>query len=103
MVAIHVNEVVLNSGCIVSMTSARPRGNVTARGGTWCLSGRPERWGVIALPGEGREFVVRAVRLGQGGFLLTVSDLESPSPGAEWIITVTAGMRVFRHGNSAGL
>ncbi len=57
---------------------------------------------LIALSGQDDELVVRAIRLGRGGFLVTVSDLKSPSPGTERIITLTAGTRVFRHGTAAG-
>jgi hypothetical protein len=56
---------------------------------------------VIVLEGESSQLVVRAVRLGHGGFLIAVSALEAPSPAAEWIITLTAATRVFRHGKAA--
>ena len=50
---------------------------------------------LIALSGQDDELVVRAIRLGRGGFLVTVSDLKSPSPGTERIITLTAGREYF--------
>jgi hypothetical protein len=58
---------------------------------------------VITLAEEDCELVVRAVRLGQGGFLLTVSDLKSSPPAAESVITVTAATPVFLHGKAAGI
>lgn len=53
---------------------------------------------VIALPGSGEEMLVRAVRLGQGGFLLTVSPLDDPAPGAEREVTLTVAAPLTRRG-----
>lgn len=52
---------------------------------------------VISLPDMDGDMVVDAVRLGQGGFVLTVSAPGS-EPGAERVITLTAGTRVSRRG-----
>jgi hypothetical protein len=57
---------------------------------------------VIALPDEDDDLVVRVIQLGRGGFLLTVSDLNAPSPSSQRIITLTAGTHVLRHGKAAG-
>jgi hypothetical protein len=77
------------------------RSNLTPHG-RCCPSGDLSAGDVIALPGEDGELVVvRAVRLGHGGFLLTVSALKSPSPAPERIITLAARTRVLRHGKGA--
>jgi hypothetical protein len=59
------------------------------------LPGHLSAGDVIALSGQDGDLVVRAVRLGHGGFLLTVSALRSPSPSPEWIVTLTARTRVL--------
>lgn len=53
---------------------------------------------VIALPDEAGRFLVRAVRLGQGGFILAVAPADGPQPGAERHVTLTAAIRVCRFG-----
>jgi len=45
---------------------------------------------VITLPDGGDELLVKAVRLGQGGFILTVSPVDDDAPWAERLITLTA-------------
>jgi hypothetical protein len=53
---------------------------------------------VITLP-EGRSaVVVRSVRLGQGGFILSVARAEETAPGDERLVTLTAWTLVVRHG-----
>ena len=52
---------------------------------------------VIALPDGQDDLVVRAVRLGRGGFLLTVEGLESGPPG-ERIVTLAAATPIHRTG-----
>ncbi len=51
---------------------------------------------VIVLPDVDGEVLVEAVRLGQGGFLLTVSALDTAVPGATWVVTLTAATPVSR-------
>jgi hypothetical protein len=36
---------------------------------------------VIMLPGVGHKALVKAIRLGQGGFILTVTPINDDSPG----------------------
>jgi len=55
---------------------------------------------VIALPGVNGDLVVRAVRLGQGGFVLTASEPDV-APAADRIITLTAATRVSRRGKAS--
>ena len=44
---------------------------------------------VIMLSGARHELLVKAVRLGQGGFILTVTPIDDDTPGAEQLITLT--------------
>jgi hypothetical protein len=53
---------------------------------------------VIMLPGAGEELLVKAVRLGQGGFILTVSAAGDDAPGTERTITLTAATRLRKRG-----
>jgi hypothetical protein len=53
---------------------------------------------VIMLPGAGEELLVKAVRLGQGGFILTVSSAGGDAPGTERIITLTAATHLRKRG-----
>jgi hypothetical protein len=55
---------------------------------------------VIALPDGREDLVVRAVRLGQGGFLLTIVGLES-GPSGEQTVTLTAATPIRRTGRVA--
>jgi hypothetical protein len=57
---------------------------------------------VIALPDEGSEVVVETIRLGQGGFVLTVSAVGDAASEAAYVITLTASTRVFRRGRWPG-
>jgi len=53
---------------------------------------------VIGLPGSPGEVLVRAIRLGQGGFILTVVAVGEAGAGPERTVTLTAGTRLSRHG-----
>jgi hypothetical protein len=53
---------------------------------------------VITLPEVDGELVVELIRLGHGGFVLTVSTRNGAAPGAEKVITLTAWTRVSRRG-----
>jgi hypothetical protein len=52
---------------------------------------------VISLPGDGGAVRVRAVRLGHGGFQLTVGRPDSDGPAGDRIITLPAHIRLRRH------
>jgi hypothetical protein len=53
---------------------------------------------VIAVEGAAEELLVTAVRLGSGGFVLTVAPLRGGRPGPERQLTLTAGTPVRKRG-----
>jgi hypothetical protein len=53
---------------------------------------------VVILPGASSAVLVKAVRLGQGGFILTVAPLGDDRPQAEELVTLTAAARLRKHG-----
>lgn len=55
---------------------------------------------VIALPDKAGRFLVRAVRLGQGGFILTVEPADGSAPWAERQVTLTTAGRVRKFGRA---
>ena len=69
-------------------------GRVTAARPLNGLPGDVDAGDVIMLPGAGHEVLVKMVRLGQGGFILTVSPVGDDASGAERLITLTATMRL---------
>jgi hypothetical protein len=58
------------------------------------LPGDVDAGDVIILAGAGHEVLVKMVRLGQGGFILTVSPVGDDTPEAERLITLTATMHL---------
>jgi hypothetical protein len=53
---------------------------------------------LITLPGSTDILEVRTVRLGQGGFILTVRSASTPGRGAEHTVTLITETRLLRHG-----
>ena len=53
---------------------------------------------VVVLPGASSAVLVKMVRLGQGGFILTVAPIDDDRPQAEQLVTLTAGARLRKHG-----
>jgi len=53
---------------------------------------------VVILPGASSAVLVKAVRLGQGGFVLTVAPVGDERPQAEQLVTLTAAARLRKHG-----
>lgn len=49
---------------------------------------------VVVLPGASSAVLVKAVRLGQGGFILTVAPVDDDRPQAEQLVTLTAAARL---------
>ena len=58
------------------------------------LAGDVTAGDVIVLPDTRDAVLVKQVRLGQGGFILTVVPVDEDSPGAERLVTLTAGVRL---------
>jgi hypothetical protein len=52
---------------------------------------------VVILPGASSAVLVKAVRLGQGGFILTVAPVGDDRPQAEQLVTLTAAARLRKH------
>ena len=61
------------------------------------LAGDVNAGDVITLPGASGNLRVRAVRLGNGGFQLTVEPPDSDGAGTEQTIILTARARVRRY------
>ncbi len=58
------------------------------------LAGDVTAGDVIVLPDARDAVLVKQVRLGQGGFILTVVPADDDRPGAERLVTLTAGIRL---------
>jgi hypothetical protein len=58
------------------------------------LAGDVAAGDVILLPGARDRVLVKQVRLGQGGFILTVVPADNDGAGAERLVTLTAGIRL---------
>ena len=58
------------------------------------LAGDVDAGDVIVLPDAWDAVLVKQVRLGQGGFILTVAPVDDDRPEAERLVTLTAGMRL---------
>jgi len=52
---------------------------------------------VVVLPGASAAVLVKMVRLGRGGFILTVAPVDDDRPQAEQLVTLTAGARLVKH------
>jgi len=60
------------------------------------LAGDVDAGDVIVLPDARDAVLVKQVRLGQGGFILTVAPVDDDRPGAERLVILTAGIRLRR-------
>ena len=58
------------------------------------LAGDVDAGDVIVLPDAPDAVLVKQVRLGQGGFILTVVPTDDDRPEAERLVTLTAGIRL---------
>lgn len=58
------------------------------------LAGDINAGDVILLPDTRDAVLVKQVRLGQGGFILTVVPADDDCPEAERLVTLTAGVRL---------
>jgi len=60
------------------------------------LAGDVDAGDVIVLPDARDAVLVKQVRLGQGGFILTVAPVDDDGPEAERLVTLTAWTRLRR-------
>jgi hypothetical protein len=60
------------------------------------LAGDVDTGDVIVLPDARDAVRVKQVRLGRGGFILTVVPVDDDRPDTEWFVTLTAGMRLHK-------
>ena len=58
------------------------------------LAGDVTAGDVMVLPDARDAVLVKQVRLGQGGFILTVVPVADDRPGMERLVTLTAGIRL---------
>ena len=58
------------------------------------LAGHVDTGDVIVLPNARDAVLVKQVRLGQGGFILTVVPVADDRPGMERLVTLTAEIRL---------
>jgi hypothetical protein len=64
------------------------------------LAGDLDAGDVIVLPGESHAVLVKKVRLGQGGFIISVAPVGDDRPEAERLVTLTAEIRLHKVGRS---
>lgn len=67
------------------------------------LAGDVDAGDVIVLPDACDAVLVKKVRLGQGGFILTVAPVGDDRPQAERLVTLTTEIRLHKRGRSAAL
>ena len=67
------------------------------------LAGDVEAGDVVVLPDAGDAVLVKKVRLGQGGFILTVAPVGDDRPEAERLVTLTTEIRLHKRGGSVAL
>jgi hypothetical protein len=67
------------------------------------LAGDVDTGDVIVLPDARDAVLVKQVRLGQGGFILTVAPVGDDRPEAERLVTLTAKIRLHKVGRSLAL
>lgn len=67
------------------------------------LAGDVDAGDVIVLPDVPDAVLVKQVRLGQGGFILTVAPVGDDKPEAERLVTLTAEIRLHKVGRSVTL
>jgi hypothetical protein len=67
------------------------------------LAGDVDTGDVIVLPGARHPVLVKKIRLGQGGFILTVAPVGDDRPEAERLVTLTAEIRLHKVGRSVVL
>jgi hypothetical protein len=67
------------------------------------LAGDVDAGDVIVLPDSSDAVLVKKVRLGQGGFILTVAPLGDDRPEAERLVTLTTQIRLHKRGRRAAL
>ena len=67
------------------------------------LAGDVEAGDVVVLPDAGDAVLVKKVRLGQGGFILTVAPVGDDRPEAERLVTLTTEIRLRKRGGSVAL
>jgi hypothetical protein len=60
------------------------------------LAGDADAGDVIVLPDARNAVLVKQVRLGQGGFILTVVPADDDRPETERLVTLTTGTRLRR-------
>ena len=67
------------------------------------LAGDVDAGDVIVMPDARDAVLVKQVRLGQGGFILTVAPVGDDRPEAERLVTLTAEIRLRKVGRSVAL
>jgi len=67
------------------------------------LAGDVDAGDVIVLPDASDAVLVKKVRLGQGGFILTVAPVGDDRPEAERLVTLTTEIRLRKRGGTVAL
>ncbi len=67
------------------------------------LAGDVDAGDVIVLPDAHDAVLVKQVRVGQGGFILTVAPVGDDRPEAERLVTLTTEIRLHKRGRGAAL